>query len=205
MIEIRESRTPLTDQYRNDLLFKGHLIIFRQVDAMLELCRLSDDMIREYLPADPQRSHQLLARMDYLERVGKLQAAYTQQPWLKVLMSQTLKEVGATLETTFWDRFVIRAIPHGYSHDGGEAGALGFHRDSWGANMYHQINWWAPIYTVSERNTIAFYPDYWQRPIRNTTATWRYESYVAARRNTLSGQAIPYSPAPIPIACPSFT
>ena len=37
-----------------------------------------------------------------------------------------------------------------------EASRINIHRDTWGTNLYQQINWWAPVSNVEEKNTMIF-------------------------------------------------
>jgi hypothetical protein len=51
--------------------------------------------------------------------------------------------------------------------------ARGFHRDTWGTNLYAQVNWWAPVYPITAGRTVALYPTLWSRPVANTSALRR--------------------------------
>ena len=63
-----------------------------------------------------------------------------------------------------------------------EASRISSHRDTWGTNIHQQINWWAPISSISETNTMIFYPDYFARAVKNSTSTWDLNTYLEHRK-----------------------
>lgn len=81
----------------------------------------------------------------------------------------------------FCDRPYLRASPHGDEHEGRRTAKLGFHRGAWSSNVYSQTKWWAPSYSITAGRTIAFYPEYWQKPLKNTSADWDLEESGPAR------------------------
>ena len=57
---------------------------------------------------------------------------------------------------------------------------VGFHRDTWGTNLYSQINWWAPVYPITAGRTFAFFPALFGCPLANNSAT--FDMQEAQRR-----------------------
>ena len=53
-----------------------------------------------------------------------------------------------------------------------------FHRDTWGTNLYAQINWWAPVYPITEERTMALYPALWGRALCNSSASYDLQALV---------------------------
>jgi hypothetical protein len=47
--------------------------------------------------------------------------------------------------------------------------------------VYAQTNWWAPIYAISAGRTIAVYGEYWEKPLKNTSAGWDLEEIRSGR------------------------
>jgi hypothetical protein len=76
----------------------------------------------------------------------------------------------------------LRVLPHGEGKADRRTGRLGVHRDTWASNVYAQTNWWAPIYTITSGRTVAFYPGYWSRAVKNTNGEWDLEEIRAGRR-----------------------
>ena len=63
---------------------------------------------------------------------------------------------------SYWDKFVVRVAPAKNKFKYREASRIGVHRDTWGTNIHQQINWWAPISSIEETNTMVFFPDYFE-------------------------------------------
>ena len=70
------------------------------------------------------------------------------------------------------------------------------HRDTWGVNIYSQLNWWSPLFDLEANRTFQFSPDYWQKPIKNTTVEWSLKKYLEAKKQAPTGVQISYPSAP---------
>jgi hypothetical protein len=84
-------------------------------------------------------------------------------PEFKKLFKIFLKEINFFHEKSYWDQFRVRVAPAQNKFSYREASRISSHRDTWGTNIHQQINWWAPISSISETNTMIFYPDYFSK------------------------------------------
>lgn len=172
----------LEDGRRRGAVYDGDLLVFKKVAPMEELCAFADGMIREtFGTADPVRAQFELDRDEYLSRVEALQRRFRKDDAAKELLLAALGYVGVDLERTFWDPLYLRVSPHGGEHSGRRTASLGFHRDTWSSNVYAQTNWWAPIYPISPGRTMAFYGEYWDKPLENTSGEWDLEEIRAGK------------------------
>ncbi|MGB3681565.1 MAG: hypothetical protein WA990_03680 [Rubrobacteraceae bacterium] len=188
---------PLDDALRRRLVYGGDILIFKDVAAMVELCDLTDGLIREtFDTSDPVRAQFELDREDYEDRFEALKNRYRKHEQAKRLFREALEEVGLSIGHTFWDRLHLRALPHDEGRTDGKIKRLGVHRDTWSSNVYAQTNWWAPIYPITAGRTIAFYPAYWTRPVKNTSASWDLEALRAERRGGAK-PTVPLVPGPV--------
>jgi hypothetical protein len=184
----------LDDGLRRESVYRGDLLIFKDVEPMAELCSFTDELIRESLGvSDPVRAQFELDREAYVARIGTLQKQYRKQPRVKQLFLAALERVGVELRRTCWDWLHLRVLPHGEGKAGRRTGRLGIHRDTWSSNVYAQTNWWAPIYPITPGRTIVFYPGYWSRPVENSSDDWDLEEIRAQQR----GQAAPEKLVPV--------
>jgi Phytanoyl-CoA dioxygenase (PhyH) len=62
--------------------------------------------------------------------------------------------------------------------------------------VLQQTNWWTTIRPLSADRTIALYPDYWSRPIANTSADWDLDAIRQRRRKGERDEDIPIVPEP---------
>lgn len=179
---VRALSGALEDGQRRGSVYDGDLLVFKKVPPMEELCAFADGMIREVLGiGDPERAQFELDRDEYLSRVEALQKRFRKDDATKELLLAALGHVGVDLRRTFWDPLYLRVSPHGEEHSGRRTARLGFHRDTWSSNVYAQTNWWAPIYPISPGRTMAFYGEYWDKPLKNTSGEWDLEEIRAGR------------------------
>ena len=195
---------PIDDPQRATHLFRGELLVFRQIPAMQQLIDRTDTLLRNRLGGlEPARAQHQLSPEDFLQLTGEAQSEFRKSLWPKALFFEALQQCGVDLAETFYDHFPLRVVPcdrnNDGSHNGAHRAAIGHHRDSWGANIHSQINWWAPIYPLETERTIAFYPDYWNKPLANNTASWRFENYLAERRKVPEERRSAYPSAPQPL------
>ena len=182
MTAVRVLSGALEDGQRRESIYDGDLLVFKKVRPMEEFCAFTDALIREVFgTTDPVRAQFELDREKYLSRVEIVQKRFRKDARAKDLFLAALGYVGVDLRRTFWDWLYLRVSPHGEEHSGRRTAKLGFHRDTWSSNVYAQTNWWAPIYSISPGRTIAFYGEYWGKPLKNTSANWNLEEIRSGR------------------------
>ncbi|MBA3424347.1 MAG: hypothetical protein H0U04_07320 [Rubrobacter sp.] len=181
----------LEDGTRRGSVYGGDLLVFKDVPPLREFCAFADALIREaFETEDPVRAQFGLGRDEYLSRVEALQRRFRKDDAAKELFLAALGHVGVDLRRTSWDWLYLRVSPDGDEHAGRRTAKLGFHRDTWSSNVYAQTNWWAPIYPITAGRTIAFYPAYWDEPLKNTSREWDLEEIRAG------GSSAPVVPGP---------
>lgn len=181
----------LDDAETRERVYCGDILIFKCVEPMQRFCSFVDKMIREvFCTGDPLVAQFEMDADEYLRRAEELQQKFAKEEWSRMLLSGALSGVGVDVQRTFWDRPLLRTAPHGGGREGHQTAALSFHRDTWASNVYSQLNWWAPIYDIDTGRTIAFYPEYWQSPLKNTSAEWDLEKLR-------SGEDLPVVPEPL--------
>lgn len=187
----------ISDAQRAELLFAGHLLIYTQSQSMLELIEFTKELLTNTLGnLDPVNAQEVLEKEDFLAATCQAQTDFRQSKKARQLFFNVLAECGVDLASCYYDHFPLRVVPFATQHSGAHRAAIGHHRDTWGSNIHCQQNWWAPIFSLEETRTIAFYPGYWQKPVANTTSTWCFEEYLAKRNEGQSERSINYSSAP---------
>jgi hypothetical protein len=177
---------PLDDDQRGELLFRGDLLVFKGVAPLHEAARIGDAMIREALGPPGAEN---------VEAVPALQRRFQDDAQMRRLFRSALQEVGVDIARTYWDPLRLRVVPPAEDGAGVQVGRIGFHRDTWSSNVLQQTNWWTTIRTLSADRTIAFYPDYWSRPIENSSAEWDLDA-IRRRRRAGEGEHLPIVPEP---------
>ena len=179
----------LEDERRRESVYGGDLLVFEDVPPLREFCAFADALIREVFETDdPVRAQFALGRDEYLSRVEALQKRFRKDGEARELFLAALEHAGVDLRRTFWDWLYLRVSPHGGERSGRRTARLGFHRDTWSSNVYAQTNWWAPIYPITPGRTLAFYDEYWEKPLKNTSKEWDLEEI---RAGTSSAPVVP--------------
>lgn len=169
---------PLDDERRGALVFGGTLLVFTSVPALLDLSALGDELVPD-APAEAD--------------IGPLKERFRRDERVMGLVRVALEQVGVDLARTYWDPPRLRIVPPATERD---VGIVGFHRDTWGSNLLAQTNWWSPLRPLTEERTIAFYPEYWSKPIANTSAEWDLAAIRERRRAGLPLGDLPLVPTP---------
>jgi hypothetical protein len=147
---------PLDDDQRSEALFRGDLLIFKNVAPLRRFSTLVGELLRTVLGDGPEHVQFDLSREEFTARANDL-------------IDRCRQHVGVDLDHTYWDWLHLRIQPH---QDFTGGGSLGYHRDTWSSNIDAQTNWWTPVLPITRERTIALYPAYWSRPLANTSASW---------------------------------
>ncbi len=169
---------PLDDERRGALVFDGHLLVFTSVPALVELAALGQELI----PDPPRESD-----------INRLKERFRGDQRVTGLVRVALEQVGVEHARTYWDPPRLRIVPPATER---EVGTIGFHRDTWGSNLLAQTNWWLPLRPLTAERTIAFYPEYWAKPIANTSAEWDLAAIRERRRAGMPVADLPMVPIP---------
>jgi hypothetical protein len=169
---------PLDDERRGALIFRGDLLVFKRVPALVEVAVVGDGLV----PDAPSEAE-----------IDELKERFRRDPRVDRLMRLALEQVGVAVERTYWDPPRLRIVPPAAAR---EVGTIGFHRDTWGSNVLAQTNWWLPLRPLTDECTIAFYPEYWSKPIANTSADWDLAVIRERRRAREPIDDLPIVPVP---------
>lgn len=156
-------------------LFGGAIVRFSDLPEMHALTAFARDFLIEALaPHDPVTIHLHLDRDTLAKRLDEVQRAFTNRAEAKALWRALFEAIGFDAEDTVRDRLILRFQPpipsDGDPHRARSTATVGFHRDSWGTNLYAQINWWAPVFPISAGRTFAFLPELFDQPLPNDSA-----------------------------------
>ena len=198
MTAVRVLSGTLGDEQRRESVYGGDLLVFQKNLPVEEFCAFTDTVVREVFgTTEPVRAQFESDRDEYLSREEVLQKRFRKETRARDLFLAALGHVGVDLRRTFWDWLYLRVSPHGEQYSGRRTAKLGFHRDTWSSNVYAQTNWWAPNYPISPGRTIAFYGEYWEKPLKNTSADWDLEDIRSGRS---SASLVPEPSEPVDTA-----
>lgn len=154
-------------------IFAGRILVFEALPEVAELVkrtrRILDDVFGG-LP--PTMAFETLREDAYRDRMKRARAQFRKDEDIGRLYHHTVIAAGADPETTFIDKLSLRGAPPFDTPYVPGFGALPPHRDSWGAGLDCQINWWLPFYEITPERTMAIFPCYWNQPIANDSEGW---------------------------------
>ena len=165
-------------EFKKDI-FKGKIFVFKKSKIILDLVQeIKKNILIEYNGPLEKLHH-----LDNCEEISSTLVTNLKKiPEFKKLFKIFLKEINFFHENSYWDQFRVRVAPAQNKFSYREASRINSHRDTWGTNIHQQINWWAPISSISETNTMIFYPDYFSKPVKNSTSTWDLNTYLEHRK-----------------------
>jgi len=171
----------------HEALYAGQILRFADRPAMQALAGFARAFVEERLaPHDPVRIHEVLDKQALAQSLDEIQRAFSNAAEAKRLWRALFEEVGLDPEDTARDRLLIRfqppIPPGGEPHRARSTATVGFHRDSWGTNLYAQVNWWAPVWPITAGRTFAFLPALFDRPIPNDSADFDLAEVMARVR-----------------------
>lgn len=171
---IRRLSAGLTRDTLSDAIFSGQILYFENLAPMGrvvdEACRLVNEALA---PHNPERAHQDLEPSEYRKRFASAQGAYRSSKIIRQELEAALISAGLDPSDTFADKFMLRVSPpemRSYERSG--FGAIPPHRDSWGSALLSQINWWFPVFPLSEDRTMAIFPAHWAAKVDNDADSW---------------------------------
>ena len=199
------SSPPLTSSEIRQRVFDGDILSFSPPSMQVLLSHVKG-VIRETFECDsPPHAYQQYNHEEFLKRAETAQKIVNGEA-CKKLFGATLSELGMPPQDLFWDTLGLRISPPVQNEEDmkkrGFRSHVGVHRDTWGAGFQSQVNWWCPLYPLSAKRTMGFYPSYWHRPLSNSTADWSFKEFLKSRKEAKPGHAAKYPSAPAALAQP---
>jgi hypothetical protein len=187
------------DDRRREGLYAGDLYVFSACDETRAFAGHAREMIVEAFGAkDPQRAQYDMAVEDYAALLGKLKPSFIHHPESARLLTRVLDRFGVDLGQTYFEVPKMRSSTSDGYLTAGIAYAWHPHRDTWYSAPQCQINWWMPVYEITETNTMTFYPKYWDAPLENTSSGYNYYRWNMEHRGTHITKHVNEDPRPLP-------
>ena len=158
----------------HDRIYAGEIL---RLDGLAQQSRVVtftrqflEDRFHPYVPVE---IHRHLSHEQQVEQFAAATRDYARCAEVKRLWCDLFAAVGLDPGATVRDRLHLRFQPH-QSPDAPvvrtrSTATVRFHRDTWGTNLYAQVNWWAPVYAITAGRTMALYPQLWAKPLRNSS------------------------------------
>lgn len=171
----------------HDRIYAGEILRFDAVAQQLALVSFTRQFLEDrFHPHLPVEIHRHLSHAQQVEQFAAATRDYARSAEVKQLWRDLFAAVGLDPEKTARDRLHLRFQPHQPAAATVErtrpTATVRFHRDTWGTNLYAQVNWWAPVYPITAERTMAMYPQLWSQPLRNSSASFDFSKVLEQSR-----------------------
>jgi hypothetical protein len=185
MAWIVSTETSWTDDERRQRLYAGELFCIPPRETVKAFTDFAFDMVvRAFGGHDPLTAHNELTVEEYVKILADLKPRFTHHHKSKRLLTEILVDLGADPTTTYFDVPKLRVVPPSDYLSAGLGYNYTPHRDTWYSAPQCQNNWWTPIAGNSAATGMQFHPEFWQRPVPNTSDDFdAYEWNRTARRD----------------------
>jgi hypothetical protein len=188
-----------------DRIYRGVIVRFRDLAPMRRLVAFARSFVEEeFAPASPDESHEGRGEDELAQIYAAARRRFANAQEAKLHWRDVFAEAGLDPELTARDRLVLRfqpPVPPARQHHRYGVATVHLHRDSWGTNLYAQINWWAPVWPLDPGRTLAFHPHLFDRPLDNTSAGFDIADVTQRNRETpgsvRSAEVVPRPLAPL--------
>lgn len=177
------ARVPATRDELLARLFAGDLFVFAGTDASRALAGTARQCLADVLgpaftaPGDPAGRAAWRCPALSANQVAALRGVLYAQPDLHARAAEVVASLGMR-EGVRVDAPRLRVITAGAEQDPAAAPVYVLHRDTWYGCSEAQVNWWIPIFETPEEQAFVFYPQYFDRAVPNTSASFDYEHWM---------------------------
>ncbi|MBX6388567.1 MAG: hypothetical protein IRZ08_06135 [Frankia sp.] len=173
----------LSDDDRRARLFAGEVFVYAPKPSTLAFVEFTRGLVREaFGDLDPETAQYHMPVEEYAALLADLKPRFIHHPRCKELIREVLREHGADIEKTYFDVPRLRTSTSDDYLTTGIAYAFHPHRDTWYSAPLCQLNWWMPVFDIVPNNGLAFHPKYWDKPVRNGSASYNYYEWNAKNR-----------------------
>ncbi len=177
------------EQVRRERLYAGDLYVYSPTAAGKDFCAFAREMCEEaFAPHFPPEAQYHLPVEQYVDILKELKPGFIHHPKCKELIPALLEELGCNMSETYFDVPRLRTACAGDYLSSGLAYAFKPHRDTWYSTPMSQLNWWLPVYPIESDNAMAFHPDYWDKPIQNSSCLFNYQDWNQVGRKGAADQ-----------------
>lgn len=167
-----------SDDERRQALFRGELFLYSPTRASTELVEFTREYLSEAFGGRNPRTAQFeLPVEEYAAILAEAKPRYIHHERHKSLLRELLQELGCDPAKTYFDVPRLRTSTSNDYLTTGIAYAFHPHRDTWYSAPMCQINWWMPVFELSPENPMAFHPQYWDRPVPNSSQIYDYQEW----------------------------
>lgn len=120
--------------------------------------------------------------------MSPLKSRFVNDDRTKELTRDLVIAMGCDPEDTYFDLPRLRVIPSEGFLTTGVSYNYKAHRDSWYAHPTALVNYWVPVFDATGDNVMSMYVGYFDKPVKNGSSGFDYDTWVAESRFAASEQ-----------------
>ncbi len=156
---------------------EGRIFLLKSDSLEKSFFEEAERIIRKYFGENPEEAEFSMSRQEHFEKLQEARLEMGSERTVSFL-EKFLNEIFPN-DDLYYDVPRLRAVTT-YGHTMPEARPAYFvHRDSWYANPEVQINLWAALSEITEKNCFAFYPEYFQKSVKNNSRKFDLDKWNA--------------------------
>jgi len=157
----------------SERLMAGEILVIDGLAPMRELVARAQAIAVDCLgPGDPREAEARLPAEQFRKAAAAARRRFREDPAVPRIWQAVLAAVGLDPAEIYGDRLILRIQPSQPAARGPRTGPLPAHRDTWGSNIWAQVNWWAPVWPLTAETTMLIWPHLFGRPVENDSADW---------------------------------
>ncbi len=182
---LKNSNYQISDIYENCIV-NGDIHILRNTNSLSQIINYSKTIIKKHFNGyeNVQNAQEKINLKDYVEIIMKIKNDFTNSIKTDEIIISMLKKLNLQNGDIYFDKPKIRIVTYDKYLESGAGYVFRPHRDTWYAGPKSQLNFWFPIYDVDLNSTFAIYPNYWDKPIFNSSENFDYEMWKKKFRFT---------------------
>lgn len=161
-------------------IYRGEIFTLPATQASRQLVQAVRELLAgrlEHLCSDPRQAQFQTTNDDFFSVVTGIRQEIAEAESYRQKQEDLLAELGFEIPGIAYDVLRLRAVQHAGHQNPRAAAAYFAHRDTWYSNPLAQINFWLPLYDVSADQGFSIYPDYFLRPVKNSSAQFDYAEF----------------------------
>lgn len=170
----------LSEERFKKKIFNGDIFIIKKSKEILEIIKITEKYFYnffEYSLINNAMSKKIRFNKEDDKVFKILQSRVKNCKIIRERFSRFLSKIGLKSKDTFMDMISLRFSPMIGEKKVGNLSPTHAHRDTWASNIFNQINFWFPIQTVQNSNSIFLVPKYFKQKIENNSQSWNYSSF----------------------------
>jgi len=165
----------MPDDARRASLYGGALFAYSPTPALKAFVKFARELIEDaFRPHHPTTAQFQFSVEEYVAILAKLKPSFIHHPRSKALIRAALLELGCDPNKTYFDVPRLRSATSDNYLTTGIAYAFHPHRDTWYSAPPNQLNWWLPVYDITQDNGLAIHTKYFDCSLKNSSRTYNY-------------------------------